>query len=256
MADDELDELYWVKPEDFTPTRTRLAKAAKERGDADGAKEISASRKPTTAAWVTNRLAISHTQTRRRLTDLRERLRAAHASLDGNRIRELTQEQRKLIDQLTRAAFEAAEVADPSATLRDDVAGTLQAAVADPDVTARLGRLAKAERWSGFGDFGAVSPDPTAEHDQREDDESREQDSREQLESARTALGAAEEAKAEAEEALADREADVHEARRRLEEAERALNEAEGGRDEAQRTLDDAADTVKEARAHLNSLGG
>jgi chromosome segregation ATPase len=252
MADDELDELYWVKPEDFTAVRTRLAKAANERGDAAGAKEISASRKPTTAAWVANRLAISHTQTKRRLTELRERLRAAHASLDGNRIRELTQEQRKLIDQLTRAAFEAAEVADPSAALRDDVTGTLQAAVADPDVTARLGRLVKAERWSGFGDFGADLSDPTTHDEQREDDD----EAREQLESARAALEAAEQAKAEADEALSDRKTDVEEAQRCYEEAERALNDAGHARDEAQQACDNAADAVKEARAHLKRLGG
>jgi len=31
---------------------------------------------------------------------------------------------------------------------------TLQAAIADPDVASRLGRLTKAERWSGSGEFG------------------------------------------------------------------------------------------------------
>jgi hypothetical protein len=45
-------------------------------------------------------------------------------------------------------------VIGPSAALRDDVADTLQAAIADPNVTARLGRLTKAERWSGFAEFG------------------------------------------------------------------------------------------------------
>jgi len=250
MANDELDELYWVKPEDFTSTRMRLAKGAKDRGDAAGAKEISGSRKPTTAAWVANRLAISHTQTKRRLTDLREQLRAAHAALDGGRIRELTREQRKLIDQLTGAAFEAAEVADPSDALRDDVTGTLQAAVADPDVTARLGRLAKAERWSGFGDFGVALPDTTAEDEQQADGA----ESLAELESARTALEAAEQAKADADEALSDRKTDLEEARRCQEEAERAVNEAEDALDTAQQACDGAAHAVEEARAHLSCL--
>ena len=66
----------------------------------------------------------------------------------------MTAEQRSLVDELTRAAFDGAEVTNPSATLREDVTGTLQAAIADPDVADRLGRLTKAERWSGFGDFG------------------------------------------------------------------------------------------------------
>jgi hypothetical protein len=72
----------------------------------------------------------------------------------ARRIRELSAEQRTLIDELARAGFRAAEVTDPSAGLREDVTDTLQAAIADPDVAARLGRLAKAEQWSGFGQFG------------------------------------------------------------------------------------------------------
>ncbi|MDT5010554.1 MAG: hypothetical protein QOH57_2171 [Mycobacterium sp.] len=254
MADDELDELYWVKPEDFTAVRTRLAKAAKERGDGQGAKGISASRKPTTAAWVINRLAISHTQTKRHLTDLRDKLRAAHSALEGGRIRELTREQRKLVDQLAATAFEAAEIADPSAALRDDVTGTLQAAVADPDVTERLGRLAKPERWSGFGDFGASLPETPAEDEPVEDGEARAQ--REETERARTDLAAAEKAKDEAGEALSDRKAELQEARRRLAEAQRAVEAAEEAHEEAKRARDDAVGAVKHAGAALKRLGG
>ena len=74
--------------------------------------------------------------------------------MDGDRIRALSAEQRRLVDDVARAAFEEAELADPTAALRDDVTGTLQAAIADPDVASRLGRLTKAEQWSGFGEFG------------------------------------------------------------------------------------------------------
>jgi hypothetical protein len=154
MADDELDQLYRTTPEDFTALRARLASAAKERGDTAGAKQISASRKPTTAAWIVNRLALEHPEARARLRDLGERLRAAHAAMDGDRIRELSAQQRNLIEDLARTGFAGADVPDPTAALRDDVTGTLQAAIADPDVAARLGRLARAERWSGFGEFG------------------------------------------------------------------------------------------------------
>ena len=74
--------------------------------------------------------------------------------MDGGLIRELTTEQRRLIDELARSAFEAAAVTAPTASLREDVTATLQAAVADPEVAARSGRLTKAEQWSGFGEFG------------------------------------------------------------------------------------------------------
>ncbi len=74
--------------------------------------------------------------------------------MDGEAIRALSAEQRRLVDDVARAAFEEAELAEPTAALRDDVTATLQAAIADPDVASRLGRLTKAERWSGFGEFG------------------------------------------------------------------------------------------------------
>lgn len=158
MADDEIDSLYWVPPDAFTAQRTKLAAAAKSRGDAAAAKRISAARKPTTAAWVVNRLVLRHKDSKQRLADLGERLRAAHASMDGKRIRDLSTEQHGLINELARAAFEAADLKDPSSTLRDDLTGTLQAAIADPEVRERLGRLNRAERWSGFGAFGDAAP--------------------------------------------------------------------------------------------------
>ncbi|MDT5197672.1 MAG: hypothetical protein QOH20_4426, partial [Mycobacterium sp.] len=101
-VEDDIDQLYGVKPEDFTALRTKLVAAAKKRGDADEAKQIAGARRPTTAAWVVNALVRSDDSARVRLADLSERLRAAHASMDGARIRELSAAQRKLIDELVR----------------------------------------------------------------------------------------------------------------------------------------------------------
>src|SRR5205814_1625433 len=81
----ELDELYEARPEEFTARRTELAAAAKKQGDADTAKQISAARKPTTAAWVVNRIALRDSDVRTRLAGLGERLRDAHTDMDGNR---------------------------------------------------------------------------------------------------------------------------------------------------------------------------
>jgi hypothetical protein len=262
---DELDELYEVKPEEFTALRTKLAAAAKKRGDADAAKAISSARKPTTAAWVVNRLAIRDRDTRTRLAGLGERLKDAHSAMAGDQIRELSRAQRRLVEDVARAAFEEAELADPSAALRDDVTGTLQAAIADPDVVARLGRLTKAEQWSGFGEFGDTAMVFTpprrpaggkaAEPPKREarsDDKSRER------QKARAALAAAERAKADADAALTELQSDLatarlrrDDARRRLKDAEDALAAAEDAYDKGKQAGRDAAAVVKEAKAQL-----
>ena len=273
IADDELDELYGVKPEEFTALRTRLAAAAKRRGDATAAERISASRKPTTAAWIVNLLTRSNEEAKQRLTDLGERLRGAHAAMDGDRIRELSTEQRTLVDELARAAFRAAELTEPPAALRDDVTGTLQAAIADPDVAARLGRLAKAERWSGFGEFGdtatvftvarggkekaepELARQKPVSKDPRDDDV---EAARQQLKTVRAMVAAAQRAKAEADAELHERQAERaaarlrhDDARERLREAERNLTAADDAYDKATQASRDAAELVKEAQARL-----
>jgi hypothetical protein len=134
-----------------------LVAAAKTRGDPDAARTVGAARRPTTAAWLVNLLVLTDTTVRPRLAELHQDLRAAHAEMDGPRIRELSKKQRVLMHELTAAALAATGQAHPTSALREEVSGTLQAAVADPDVTARLGRLTKAETWSGFADFGTSS---------------------------------------------------------------------------------------------------
>ena len=277
MADStSLDVLYAAKPEDFTALRTKLAAEAKKRGDADTAKQITAARRPTTAAYVVNLLVLNDASARGRLTDLGERLRAAHAGMDGSQIRELTAQQRRLIDELTRAAFEGASLSAPTGALRDDVTATLQAAIADPEVAARLGRLTKAEQWSGFGEFGDTAivfkptrgrkaktePEPakpakddTAEKAPGDDQRAEERRRRQE---ARATLAAAERAKADADDALKELQADLatarlrrDDARRRLQDAESALTAAEDAYEQAKQAGRDAAAVVKEAKARL-----
>jgi hypothetical protein len=260
---DELDELYEVKQEEFTVLRTKLAVAAKQRGDTDAARRIAAARKPTMAAWVVNRLALRDHDIRARLAGLGERLKDAHSAMDGDRIRALSAEQRRLVDDVARTAFEEAELGAPSAALRDDVTGTLQAAIADPDVASRLGRLTKAEQWSGFGEFGDTTmvftqtrktasrkkPAEEPQRDEKQDDERVEK---------RAELAAAERAKADADAALTELQSDLatarlrrDDARRRLRDAENALIAAQDAYDKAKQAGREAAAMVKQAKAQL-----
>jgi hypothetical protein len=270
MVDDELDSLYWVEPGAFTAQRTKLAAAAKQRGDAAAVERISAARKPTTAAWIVNRLALRHKDAKRRLADLGDRLRAAHAAMDGDRIRDLSDEQHKLVNELARAALEAAELRKPSSAVRDDLTSTLQAAIADPEVTARLGRLARAETWSGFGGFGDAAPvlaatrsgktaGPSTRSRPKPAKESpRDKAAQQQLEKLNAAVAAAERAKAEADGVLSDRQAERDAARLRRDEsvanlrkAEREFNRAEDRYEKAKQSSRAAAELVKEAKAQL-----
>lgn len=272
MADEELDSLYEVPPKEFTAERARLAAAAKQRGDTATAKRISATNKPTTAAWIVNRLALRHDDTRQRLADLGERLRAAHAAMDGGRIRRLSAEQHELIGELTRKALRAADLTQPSATVREDVTSTLQAAIADPQISARLGRLARPEQWSGFGAFGdgdaepesvgvpsepakpQTAAAPTKPAKRSANDKAQER----RREKMTAAVATAERAKAEADDLVAELQGQRDAARQRrddaaraLRTAERELGAAEKDYDKAREAARTAADAVKAAKARL-----
>src|SRR3954453_7760807 len=134
-------------------TRSELAKQARAAGDAAAATQIEKLRKPTVAAWIVNALVHDEPTAVDRLTALGEELRTAQERLDAAAMRQLATERRKLVDDLTRQALRRAKKGQPAAGLRDEVRGTFEAAGADPRIWARLGRLPRAEHWSGFG-FG------------------------------------------------------------------------------------------------------
>jgi len=267
MADDDLDRLYGVPPEEFTALRKEMVADAKKRGDKDGAKLIAAARRPTATAWIVNVLVRTDATARPRLAELSDALRAAHAAMDGDRIRELTAAQRKLVAELVRVAIAAAELSVPSAALRDDVTNTLLAAIADPEVAERLGRLTKAERWSGFGEFGA-STVVAAEPGQKAREPEPAFDSgptaaevraaRKRQATAAAEAEAAEAARAEAVEAFAGRKVKLKSARRRYEKlleslhaAERELNVAEAEHVAAEQAAHGAANGVEIAKSAL-----
>jgi hypothetical protein len=156
-------ELYGAAPEAFTERRKALAAAATAAGDKRAAAAIASLRKPTRAAWVVNQLARAEPDAPARLAALAGALRAAERDKDGPRLRELSAERGTLIDALTAQALAAGCVPDPPTSLRDEVAATLTAALADPATATEFtaGTLTKAAHWSGFG-FGAAgltSPD-------------------------------------------------------------------------------------------------
>ena len=143
------------------PAGATFAAQAREAGESDVAKKISALRKPTRSAWVVDHLVRADPDVTGRLADLSGELQQA-VSADGARIRELTAARAKLVDDLTQQALKAARLASPPAALREEVTATLDAAIADPEVAGGLGSLVRAERYAGFGPVapGAAPPPP------------------------------------------------------------------------------------------------
>ena len=164
---DAITELYAADPDGFTERRQELIAGAREAGEPAAAKQIAALRKPTRSAWVVNRLVRTDPEVRARLDEMSIDLRAAAGSADGTRIRELTGARSRLVDELTRQALQVSDLPAPPAAMREEVTATLDAAIADPDVAARLGTLVRAAHWAGFGldpmtPFPADAPSPSA----------------------------------------------------------------------------------------------
>lgn len=141
------DELYGLRPEQFTAARNERAAAARTAGDRTLAEQISGLRRPSLSAWASNLLVHEQPDEIQPLLDLGAALRQAHHDLNGEQLRELTQRQRALTSALSRQAGRlAADAGHPiSDDARQEVQDTLQAVLADPDAARRwaAGRLVK-----------------------------------------------------------------------------------------------------------------
>jgi hypothetical protein len=159
-----VEELYGADPDAFTGRRGELAAAARDAGDRAAAKAIGALRRPTRAAWVVNQLARADPSAPGKLAELAAALRAAQQAGHGPRLRELSAARGSLVDALTAQALAVAGVAEPTPALRLEVAQTLTAVIADPEVAADFttGTLTHAVQWSGFG-LPPAGPGPAEE---------------------------------------------------------------------------------------------
>ena len=235
------DELYALAPAAFTAARDEQAGQARASGDAGLAGAIRKLRRPTVSAWLVNLLAREDGGQVDDLLELGQSLREAQRALDGDRLRELSAQRRRLVAALTQEAQRLAAQAGQavSAQVEREVQDTLEAALADQGMAdaVRSGRLTKALSYAGLGegigvsDAVAVWPAPAARPPRRaagavaaraERPGRRPRDGSETKEAAR--------------------------ARREAEAAERARQEAEA----AERNRQDAAEDAREAQAGLD----
>lgn len=163
---DEIDELFALPLDEFTPARNALAKRLKQDGDADAAEQVRGLAKPSVAAWAVNQLARREPEAVRSLLNVAARLRSAQErSLKGERaadeLRTAQAEERQIIRGLARAAEGVLQDAGrpASGTTLERVSSLLRAAAVDEPArtTLREGRLTGDVKVSGFDAFAGLS---------------------------------------------------------------------------------------------------
>ncbi|MFB7462173.1 hypothetical protein ACFCZ1_01490 [Streptomyces sp. NPDC056224] len=166
-VEEVIDALYALPPARFTAARDEAASRAKRAGDAAAGKRIAALRRPTIAAWTSNTLVRAKPEEVEQFRQLGQALRAAHRTLDGEQLRDLSHQQHVVIGALAREALRLADEAGTpvSETVLREVEQILYAALADPEAAEAWasGRLAKAPQlptdFPGV-DADAVPPEP------------------------------------------------------------------------------------------------
>lgn len=174
------DELYTLDPAEFVTARSEYAAKAREAGDRELTVAIGRLRKPTVAAWMVNLLARERADELGALFDLGDQLRTAQRKLSGHDLRRLSAQRRQVVALLERDAGRLASKRGrhPSDSALREVAQTLNAALADPEVAERVraGHLDATVEAGGFGDLTAVPLTVVRDPDEDEDRETEDHD--------------------------------------------------------------------------------
>ncbi|MCW2138383.1 hypothetical protein [Actinoplanes cyaneus] len=261
VIDDVVRRLYEEPPDGFVATRAAAVGEARAAGDRETAKRLAALKKPTVAAWVVNLLVRKRPDLIGELVELSGALRAAQRELQGDQLRELSQQRRAFVSALVTAARKLAVAAGAGAAKlpMGEVEATLTAALADPEIAEQVqtGRLIRAAAYAGFGEV----PRPrlrliTGGEDEVDDDEPdapvpiRGAEGREETEPEEaTREAAAREARERA-----ARERRRREAERRRRELQRELSAAEAGERRADDQLTRAESAERDAETLVDDL--
>ena len=155
------DELYGLAPAAFTDARNGYAKELKAAGDRETSERVKALKKPAAAAWVVNMLVRHQAEEMTQVLDLGASLRAAQADLDGDALRELAKQRRRLVAAVAGKGRTLAR--DLGQTVSESVLrqveDTLHAAMVDTDAEAavRTGMLVDPLSPSGVGSLKVAS---------------------------------------------------------------------------------------------------
>lgn len=143
MADDVVDELLALPPEEFTAARNAAAKRLRDEGKREEAETVKGLPRPPVALWTLNRLAHEQPKVVAAFLDAVDALREAHAG--GGDIRAATGPLRESETAVVHAAKEVARThgMKPTDTVERALRATLQAASLDAAAAEELraGRL-------------------------------------------------------------------------------------------------------------------
>ncbi|HEY7214680.1 MAG TPA: hypothetical protein VIC28_08620 [Thermoanaerobaculia bacterium] len=260
--DAEIQRLYRLPPEEFTPARNELAKRLRKEGQKDAAAEVQALPKPTPSAWAVNALFERQPKKMEALLGAGKRARAAQREAVSGRgaeaLRESIRAARALSDELRWEAGQilAERGKPPSRTVMERIAANLQALAFSPAASeaAARGWLDRDleppgfEVLAGLQVAGAPVVDLAARREaQRQAEEEKERPARAVQQEARHRGEAAEKARREREEREAEKLRKQIEAAE--EKLERARAEADALGQEAKEAEKAAADLRRQAEA-------
>ena len=284
--------MYESPPAGCGAARAAAIADAKKSGDSDAVKRLTALRKPTVAAWLVNLLALRKPELIEQLVELADALRTAQRTLQGDQLRELSDQRRQIVSALVTEARKLAVAEDRTVAAKlplGEVESTLTAALAEPDIAAqvRTGRLIRAATYAGFGEvprprLRLVTDEDVVEETEDEADEEPQQDKaahdkaaerrnrefqdrrrdlKRELNNAQAAesraddqLAKAEDAERDAGHAVEDLDAELAELERRRTEAQAEVARRKQARRGAERDAAAARRRVGDAEAALDDL--
>ena len=237
----EIDRLYALPLDEFTPARNDAVKRLKKAGESEVAEQVAALTKPSVPVWAINQLARQEKSGMKALLDAATKLRKAQERALGgggsDALRTAQTQEREALRDLTRRAGEILEKSGRSANQAtlERVRSTLgAAALADGTRGAlRAGRLTDEVETSGFDVLAGIEPAPRGRAQPKDELAERRQKKAER-----------ERERRRLEKNARDLEARAEAAEQRADEAEEAAEEARSAADEQRRAADAAADEL------------
>jgi hypothetical protein len=243
VPEKELDELFHGALDEFTPARNNLAKSLRSDGKSEASDWVKALKKPSTAAWLVNQLAVRKSKDVARLLKVGEELRAAQEEMltgtaDRDKLREAARAEQETIDSLLGTAEAIGREHGVGAQIMTRVEETLRAASGDPEVAEAIekGRLQREQRAAGIGLVGATPAKAPARGRKQAEREAADRRARQQQAKRRKE---AERKLASAEKKLEREQAKLERARDAVSDAEQAVHDAELDAHAARRALDE-----------------